>query len=241
MNTIESKITIHKSDSRGYADHGWLKSRHTFSFASYYDPDRIQFGALRVLNDDIVSPGMGFGTHPHDNMEIVSIPIHGSIAHKDNTGTKEVIKPGEVQIMSAGTGITHSEYNHSATDKVNFLQIWVFPKIRNIKPRYSQKYFSPDLMHNTLLTVVAPDDEHALPINQDAWFSIGKLTSGHEIIYKVRKKGNGIYAFIIEGSAIIQDTLLQKRDGMGIRDVDQLKIHGQEDVTILLMDIPMSL
>ena len=198
-------MTIHKANTRGYADHGWLKTNHTFSFASYYDENRMNFGMLRVLNDDIVEGGMGFGKHPHNNMEIVSIPLSGALEHKDSMGHIEVIKEGEVQIMSAGTGVLHSEYNHSKTDEVNFLQIWVLPKERNIKPRYEQKNINNADAKNKFLTIVSPDekDDNAVWINQDAYFSITKSDAGTDISYDIKQKGNGVYIFVIEGDVTI--------------------------------------
>lgn len=238
MNTNTKYKIFHGSDSRGVASHGWLKSRHTFSFANYYNPDRINFGALRVLNDDIVMPGMGFGTHPHDNMEIISIPLSGSLAHKDNVGHEQEIKTGEVQIMSAGSGISHSEYNHSKTEEVNFLQIWVLPKERNIAPRYDQKDFASMLQENKIVTVVSPDNEDALWINQDAVFSLGKLKSGTATTHKLKFNNNGIYAFLIEGEATINETQLNQRDAVGFFDLKKISIDITKDSTILLIEVP---
>ena len=233
---------IHKSDTRGFADHGWLKSKHTFSFASYYDMSRTHFGMLRVLNDDIVEGGMGFGTHPHDNMEIVSIPLSGSLEHKDSMGNIAVIKKGEVQIMSAGTGVRHSEYNHSKTEEVNFLQIWIFPKERNIKPRYDQKVISDAEKKNEFLTVVSPDkdDNDAMWINQDAYFSLCKVDAGYEISYDVKIKGNGVYLFLIEGDVIIEEKEFNRRDGVGIEDTERVLIKSKSDSYILAIEVPMN-
>jgi redox-sensitive bicupin YhaK (pirin superfamily) len=234
---IKNKI-FHSADSRGLANHGWLISRHTFSFAGYYDPDRMNFGALRVLNDDIVKPGMGFGTHPHDNMEIISIPITGSLAHKDSTGREKEIKEGEVQIMSAGSGLTHSEYNFSKTNEVNFLQIWILPKVRNIKPRYDQKDFSSLLNENKLITVVSPDDEEALWINQDVVMSLGRLKAGSKIEHNIKYRNNGIYAFLIEGKSIIDEQKLSRRDAVGFFDRKEISLEIIEDTTLLLIEVP---
>lgn len=237
--SIETKHKVfHKADSRGIADHGWLKSRHTFSFASYYNPDRVNFGALRVLNDDIVKPGMGFGTHPHDNMEIVSIPLTGSLAHKDSTGREKEIKTGEVQIMSAGSGISHSEYNYSKTEDVNFLQIWVMPKERNIEPRYDQKDFTDKLQENRLISVVSPDNKDALWINQDAEFSLGKLSSETNLTYQLKHKNSGVYIFLINGEAKINDMSLNHRDAVGFFDIQQIIINTVKDSTILVIEVP---
>jgi len=233
MNTV-----LHKADTRGKANFGWLDSKHTFSFGHYYDPDRIQFGALRVLNDDIVEPGYGFGTHPHDNMEIVSIPLAGTLAHKDSTGNEKTIQTGEVQIMSAGTGLTHSEYNHSKTERVNFLQVWVLPKHRNITPQYDQRFF--DFKENGFTTVVAPDGDQALWINQDAWFSIGKLKAGQELNFNVHNTKNGVYFFVIEGTVQIADKQLNTRDGLGVSNTDEMLIRPDTDATILAIEVPMN-
>src|SRR5688572_31021189 len=226
------KTVLHKANTRGHANHGWLDSYHTFSFAGYYDPARTNFGALRVLNDDKVAGGMGFGQHPHDNMEIISIPLRGSLEHGDNTGGHGIIKSGEVQIMSAGSGIAHSEKNASKTEDVNFLQVWVFPKERNIQPRYDQKLFSSADRTNKFQTVVSPDQKNgSLWINQDAWFSLGKLSKGSSTDYTVNKNTNGVYAFVIEGDVTINlpggqasDQKLNKRDGLGIWEADKLSI-----------------
>jgi redox-sensitive bicupin YhaK (pirin superfamily) len=231
---------VHKADSRGTAFFGWLHSRHTFSFGHYFDPNRVQFGALRVLNDDIVEPGMGFGTHPHDNMEIISIPLQGALAHKDSTGNEEVINTGEVQIMSAGTGLTHSEYNHSSTEKVNFLQIWVLPKERNIKPRYDQKVYREEERINKWQTVVAPDQEGALWINQDAWFNLTRLEAGKSLNYDFHGDNHGAYLFIIDGEIEIEGNKYGKRDGIGLSDTKKLSIAANSDANILLMEVPMN-
>lgn len=235
------KTVLHKANTRGHASHGWLNSHHSFSFASYYDPTRVHFGALRVLNDDIVQGGTGFGTHPHDNMEIVSIPLKGALEHKDNTGRHEVIRTNDVQIMTAGSGIAHSEYNASKTDPVNFLQIWVFPKLRNVAPLYNQKTFKPEDRVNKLQTVVAPEkDGDAIFINQDAWFSLGTLKTGFSTAYVINKAGNGVYAFVIGGDVTINDQKLNQRDGLGIWEADKLSITADSDAEVLLIEVPMS-
>jgi redox-sensitive bicupin YhaK (pirin superfamily) len=233
------KTILHKADTRGHVNFGWLDSRHTFSFGHYHNPERMHFGALRVINDDIIAGGSGFGKHPHDNMEIVSIPIYGGLQHSDTTGKTEIIKQNDVQIMSAGSGLQHSEMNASETENTNFLQIWVFPKKRNIDPRYEQKTFLPEERINKLQTVVAPDDANALWINQDAWFSLGNFSEGFETTYNLHKKENGVYVFVIEGSATIGDQELNKRDGLGIWDVDVLDIKTNTDARLLFMEIPM--
>jgi redox-sensitive bicupin YhaK (pirin superfamily) len=234
------KSVLHKAETRGHAEHGWLNSWHSFSFASYYDPTRIHFGALRVLNDDTVAPGMGFGKHPHDNMEIISIPLEGDLEHADNTGTKQVIKKGDVQVMSAGSGIVHSEKNKNNDKQVKFLQIWVFPNEKNVKPRYDQKTFNEEDKHNKLLTVVSPiGDNEGVNIHQDAWFSLGKLDKGSKLSYSLKKNGNGVYAFILEGDSTINDISLNRRDGLGISETNQLNITADSDTEVLLMEIPM--
>jgi redox-sensitive bicupin YhaK (pirin superfamily) len=234
------KTVLHKANTRGHANHGWLDSHHSFSFAGYYDPTRVHFGALRVLNDDIVQGGRGFGEHPHDNMEIVSIPLQGELEHKDNTGRHEIIRTHDVQIMTAGTGIAHSEFNASKTDLVNFLQIWVFPKQRNVTPLYNQKTFKPEDRINKLQTVVSPDEGgEAVFINQDAWFSLGTLKQGFATTYDVKKSGNGVYVFVIEGDVTINDQKLNKRDGLGISETDKLSIIADSDAEILLIEVPM--
>lgn len=235
------KTILHQAATRGHANHGWLDSYHTFSFAGYHDPSRVHFGALRVLNDDVVVGGRGFGLHPHDNMEIVSIPLKGALEHGDNTGGHGIIQSGEVQIMSAGSGIAHSEKNASATEAVNFLQIWVFPKVRNIQPRYDQKMFPAADRINKFQTVVSPEkDGGALWINQDAWFSLGKLQPGATVDYALNKNTNGVYAFVIEGDVTINGQKLNKRDGFGVWDTDKLSILADSEAEVLLIEVPMN-
>ncbi len=236
MNTV-----VHKSDSRGFADHGWLRSRHSFSFAGYYNPEKVHFGALRVLNDDIVAGGKGFGTHPHDNMEIVSIPLYGDLEHKDSTGTGEVIKTGDVQIMSAGSGLRHSEFNHSKEDEVHFLQLWVFPKERDITPRYEQKSFDVEDRMNKFQTVVSPDDDDALWINQDAYFSLANLDAGTSLTYQVKKPGNGVYFFVLNGEMAIANEALDSRDAVGVSDTDQVDLKARSYAEVLAIEVPMDL
>lgn len=230
---------LHKSHTRGHANHGWLNSYHTFSFAGYNDPSRVHFGAIRVFNDDIVQGGKGFGAHSHANMEIVSIPLSGALEHKDSTGRHKIIKTGEVQIMSAGTGIEHSEYNASMDEPVNFLQIWVLPQQRNIVPRYEQKEFSINERKNALVNVVAPDNPDALWINQQAWFYLAHLDSGKEISYALKGESNGVYIFILEGEVSVVDQKLEKRDGIGITGVDNLKLVSAADSKFLLIETTM--
>lgn len=228
---------IHTADSRGHANHGWLDAHHTFSFAGYYDPQRMHFGVLRVLNDDRVAPGMGFGMHPHDNMEIITIVLEGQLKHKDNMGNEGVIRPGDVQVMSAGTGVVHSEFNPSKTETVNLLQIWVFPNKRNAEPRYDQKHF--DTTHNALVNVVAPnEDDGALWINQDAWFSLGQLDAGKSLGYTSRKENNGSYIFVISGEIEVDGQLINQRDGLGLTNFDKATITAKKDARFLIMDVP---
>lgn len=232
---------IHRADTRGHADHGWLNSYHTFSFAGYYNPERIHFGTLRVLNDDVVKGGMGFGAHPHDNMEIVSIPLSGALEHRDNTGRHTIIRSNDVQIMSAGTGIVHSEFNASKTEPVNFLQIWVFPKLRNIQPRYEQKTFDPVHRVNRLQVVVSPEkDAEGVWINQDAWFSLGKFDAAQRVTYAPYLPSNGVYLFVINGEIELVGEILKKRDAMGLCNFDTIDIRALADTELLLMEVPMN-
>jgi len=234
------KKIIYKADSRGYFDYGWLKTNHTFSFSNYYDPERVNFGMLRVLNDDFVVAGQGFGTHPHNDMEIVSIPLSGALAHKDNTGTEEVITPNEVQVMSAGTGILHSEYNHSKDKETNFLQLWIFPDKKGHMPRYNQKFFDLDERKNNLQFIVTPEKKNDnLWLNQDAYLSLVDLEKDKSINYKVHTQGNGVYLFLIDGKVSAVEELLSKRDGIGIWEIDGFSISAIEDSQILLVEVPM--
>ncbi len=235
------KTIMHKANERGHANHGWLDSYHSFSFASFNDPKKVNFGVLRVLNDDTVSGSMGFGTHPHDNMEIISIPLSGDLEHKDSMGNAAIIKKGEVQIMSAGTGIYHSEKNKNHGEVVKFLQIWVFPKLRNIKPRYDQKAFLAENRRNKFQTVVSPlgSEDGGVGINQDAWFSLGNLENNTELSYEIKGKGNGVYAFVLEGEIEINGQKLGRRDGLGISETDALQIKATSNAEVLLMDLPM--
>jgi redox-sensitive bicupin YhaK (pirin superfamily) len=232
---------VHRSESRGLADHGWLLSRHSFSFGSYHDPDRMGFGALRVLNDDVVQGGMGFGEHPHRDMEIVSIPLSGGLEHRDSMGNRTVIREGDIQVMSAGTGVRHSEYNHHPETPVEFLQIWIFPERRNVAPRYGQKSMDLESHRNQLTRVLSPDPEGAgVWVHQHAWFHMGVFDSGVETMYAAVQKGNGIYAFVIEGEFCVDGTILHRRDGMGLTDIDALQVRSEtQDARILLMEVPM--
>jgi redox-sensitive bicupin YhaK (pirin superfamily) len=233
---------IHRSDSRGHANHGWLDSQHTFSFAKYYNPERMHFGVLRVLNDDRVSQGMGFGTHPHDNMEIISIPLEGDLEHKDSMGNTAVIKNGDIQIMSAGTGITHSEYNRNKTAEVKFLQIWVFPNKKNVTPRYDQITLNAADRHNKFQQILSPDPNDAgVWIHQDAWFHMANLDQGKSLEYQIKRAQNGAYFFLLEGSITVNGEVLNRRDGLGIWNTQNpLHIEATSNAQLLVMDVPMS-
>jgi redox-sensitive bicupin YhaK (pirin superfamily) len=235
------KTILHKATTRGHADHGWLNSYHTFSFAGYYNPQRMHFGALRVLNDDTVAPGMGFGRHPHDNMEIISIPTFGDLEHNDSMGNKQVIRQGDVQVMSAGTGIQHSEMNKNSDKEVRFFQIWIFPDKKNVKPRYDQKNFSDAEKHNKLLTVVSPigSNDGGVQIHQNAWFNLGKFDKDFTTVYDLKNKENGVYAFVIEGNVTINGEKLDRRDGLAITEADKLEIKADSDAELLLMEVPV--
>ena len=231
---------LHKADSRGHADHGWLNAYHSFSFASWYNPERVQFGMLRVLNDDTVASGMGFGKHPHDNMEIITIPLEGDLAHKDSMGNEATIKSGDVQVMSAGTGIQHSEFNPNHDKQTKLLQIWVFPKIRNVDPRYQQITLNPEDRNNKLQQILSPNaDDDGVWIHQDAWFHLGKFDKEMTLDYTIKKEGNGVYAFVIKGDVTINDEKLETRDGLGIWDIDKLNIQVTKGAELLLLEIPM--
>ena len=234
------KSILHKAETRGDANHGWLHSRHTFSFADYYDPERVHFGMLRVLNDDIVEAGMGFGTHPHNNMEIISILLEGDLEHKDSMGNVSVIKHGDVQVMSAGTGITHSEYNRNKDRLVKFLQIWVFPNKENVKPRYDQITLNITDRHNKFQQILSPNpDDDGVWIYQNAWFHLGQFDKGFSTTYTIKVKGNGVYAFILSGRVTINNQELNSRDGYGIWDIDKFSVKANSDVEFLLMEVPM--
>jgi redox-sensitive bicupin YhaK (pirin superfamily) len=231
-NIMENTI-LHKAKTRGDADHGWLQSKHTFSFANYYNPERMHFGVLRVLNDDTVSGGMGFGTHPHDNMEIISIPLEGDLEHKDSMGNITVIRNGDIQVMSAGTGIQHSEYNKSKDNAVKFLQIWVFPNKKNVTPRYDQITLKAEDRHNKLQQILSPKaDDAGVWIHQNAWFHLGKFD---------KLKGNGVYIFNLNGDLDVNGQLLNNRDGFGIWDTDKIKLIAKTNSEFLIMEVPMTI
>ncbi|WP_448701794.1 pirin family protein [Mucilaginibacter sp. AW1-3] len=234
------KKVLHPANERGYNDIGWLKANFSFSFAGYYDPEKVHFGALRVLNDDYIAPAMGFGLHPHDNMEIITIVSKGALEHKDSMGNVGIIKAGEVQIMSAGTGIRHSEYNPSKTEETNSFQIWIFPKEENITPRYDQKSFTGAMVQNEFTTLIdAQKSEDTLWINQDARLTMGKFDAGKAVDYKIQYPGNGAYVFIIDGSVEIDAKTLNTRDAIGIYDTESFTITTQTEATILIIEVPM--
>ncbi len=241
LNKDIMKTIFHPAKERGFNSFGWLKSNHSFSFGQYNDPEKMNFGLLRVLNDDHVEQSMGFGTHGHANMEIVSIPLSGALKHKDSTGRDEIIKSGDVQIMSAGSGIQHSEYNASKEEPVDFFQIWVFPKVENIEPRYEQKSFSEEEKTDKFLTVVSPNDsDGAITINQDAWFTLTNLTSGKALDYKFHNNANGLYVFVLEGNVEAAEQILAKRDAVGVYETDGIVgIKASSDAKVLLIEVPM--
>lgn len=238
------KTIYHGADTRGHFDHGWLNTYHTFSFAGYENSERVHFGVLRVLNDDTVMGGEGFGTHPHNDMEIISIPLEGALEHKDSTGTTGVIQKGEIQVMTAGTGVRHSEYNHNKDKSVKFLQIWLFPRKLHLRPRGEQMSIQSGEKRNDFQQIVTPDFEKnsgGLWIHQDAWFNLANFDKGFSKEYKIHKEGNGVYVFVIKGSAKIAGHELSKRDGLGIWDTDKFDVEATDDAEILLMDVPMEL
>lgn len=238
---VNMKTIFHPASERGVANMGWLKSHHSFSFSQFYDPEKMNFGLLRVLNDDFVERGMGFGTHGHDNMEIVSIPLSGALKHHDSTGRDAIINHGDVQIMSAGSGIKHSEHNNSKTEPVKFLQIWVIPKERDITPRYEQKTFNDEDKRNQFLTVVSPEkDGKNIWINQDAYLSLGYLEAEKQLDYKLHSKNNGVYIFLLEGSIAVADQQLNERDALGIYETDKIIVLAKTDAKVLVIEVPMA-
>jgi len=241
-NEIMDNIIIHKAATRGGANHGWLNAKHSFSFANYYNPERMNFGVLRVLNDDQIAPAMGFSTHPHDNMEIITIPLEGAVRHKDSMGNEGVIQRGEVQVMSAGTGIYHSEFNHNKDIDLKLLQIWLFPNKEGVTPRYDQISIPTDIK-NEFYQILSPSpDDAGVWIHQNAWFNMASLDSGKTANYTIHAPStNGVYAFIIKGDVTINGQSLNQRDGMGIWSVDQLEVTASSDAEVLLMEVPLQL
>jgi redox-sensitive bicupin YhaK (pirin superfamily) len=240
---IAPNMILHKADTRGGADWGWLQAKHSFSFANYYNPDRMNFGVLRVLNDDVIAAGRGFSRHPHDNMEIVTIPLYGDLEHKDSMGNGSIIKQYDLQHMSAGTGIYHSEFNPNQDKETRSLQIWMFPREAGIKPRYDQQSFLPSERINKFQCVVSPDPQKygGIYVHQDAWFQMGNFAKGKKAVYEIQKRGNGVYAFVIEGKATINGQQLNKRDALGVWNVNALDIQFDEKSELLLMDVPMAI
>ena len=241
QSTYMENTVLHKSNTRGDANHGWLHSKHTFSFANYYNPERMHFGVLRVLNDDVVSGGKGFGTHPHDNMEIISIPLEGDLEHKDSMGNVTVIKNGDVQVMSAGSGIQHSEYNKNKDNEVRFLQIWVFPNKKNVVPRYDQITLNAEDRHNAFQQILSPNpDDAGVWIHQNAWFHLAQFDAKQSQVYKMKDKTNGLYVFNLNGDIRVNDQVLNTRDGYGIWNVDEVNIKADTNAEFLLMEVPMN-
>jgi quercetin 2,3-dioxygenase len=234
------KTILHKAETRGHANHGWLDSHHTFSFADYYDPQRVHFGALRVLNDDRVAAGKGFGQHPHDNMEIVSIPLFGDLEHKDSMGNVAVIRKGEIQVMSAGTGIFHSEYNRNADKETQFLQIWVIPNKRNVTPRYDQISITDIAKEDELYQILSPSpDDQGVWIHQQAWFHLGELSEGWTGSYKLKGEDTGVYFFVLEGEVTVAGQKLNKRDGFGVSETSEIEITANSEAQLLIMEVAM--
>ena len=234
------KTILHKANERGRANHGWLDAHHSFSFGQWYNPQKINFGKLRVLNDDIVKAGYGFGEHPHDNMEIITIPLKGALEHKDNTGGHGVIQKNDVQVMSAGSGIQHSEFNHSKTEDVNLFQLWIMTNKKNVTARYDQKTFNPEERKNQFQTIVSPFGSEGLWIYQDAWLSLGDIDENNEISYKIKKEANGVYVFVIDGNIEINGNILNKRDALGISETNEIIIKTNSSSEILLVEVPMN-
>lgn len=236
-----AKTVFHPADKRGHANHGWLDAHHSFSFANWYDPEKVHFGALRVLNDDIIDGGQGFGSHPHDNMEIITIILDGVLEHKDNMGHTKQVVPEEVQVMSAGTGITHSEYNPHPTNKTNVLQTWIFPDEENVLPRYDQRNFAPEERLNKVQTLVSPITgyDSGLKIHQDAWIYRTTLESGKSISHTIHSPRHGVYIFLIDGKVKVGDQELNKRDALGISDTSTFEITADEKSEVLMLEVPM--
>jgi len=233
---------LHKADSRGMANHGWLHSRHTFSFGGYQNPERMHFGVLRVLNDDRVAGGQGFGTHPHNNMEIISIPLEGDLVHKDSIGNVTTIHKGDIQVMSAGSGVSHSEYNRNPESDVKFLQIWLSPNKKNVTPRYDQISLKEEDRHNKLQQILSPfPDDEGVWFHQDAWFHMAKFEEGVSQKYELKKSGNGVYAFVLNGTININEIQLSERDGLGIWGIESLDLKAESNVELLLMEVPMEI
>lgn len=235
------KKIVHRANTRGSANHGWLQVNHSFSFASWYDPNKVHFGALRVLNDDTISPGMGFGTHPHDNMEIITIPLTGELAHKDSMGNASTIKAGEIQVMSAGSGIMHSEFNPNNETYTNLFQIWIFSNKKDPEPRYDQFWMDTEKMKNNFLQLVSPfPEDEGTWIYQDAWIHMAELEEGKELSYALHNENSGIYTMVVEGEMIIGEETLNKRDALGVWDVKEVAFKAKTAAKVLVIEIPMN-
>lgn len=237
----QSNKVLHTSTTRGHADHGWLDTYHSFSFANWHNPERMHFGALRVLNDDHVAAGRGFGRHPHDNMEIISIPLSGDLRHEDSMGNVAVIREGDVQVMSAGTGVVHAEFNDNDTEDVRFLQIWIFPNKRDLQPRYDQRNFASASQPNKWQRIVQPigAEGEGVEIHQNAWLHLGRWDEEEEFSYDLNAKENGVYIFVLEGQIQADGVTLNRRDGLGISEVDRIQFSSTAESKILLLEVPM--
>lgn len=234
------KTVIHKADSRGMANHGWLQAKHSFSFANYYNRERMNFGVLRVLNDDIIAGGEGFGMHPHDNMEIITIPLKGDLAHSDNMGNSAVIKQGDIQVMSAGTGVYHSEFNPNADEETQLFQIWLLPNKQSVEPRYQQMAIRDVATQNSFYQVLSPNEnDQGVWIHQNAWFNLGSFDKGKTDVYKLNKNENGVYLMVISGEVEVAGTVLNKRDAIGINEIESVNLQANLNSEVLLMEIPM--
>lgn len=239
---MNEQTVLHKANTRGSANHGWLIANHSFSFGNYYNPERMNFGCLRVLNDDYIAAGKGFGTHGHDNMEIITIPLEGDLEHKDSMGNTAVIKKGDIQILSAGTGIKHSEYNKNTDQPIKLLQIWVLPEVRNIVPSYDQISLSLADRHNKLQQIVSPNKEDdGVFINQNAWFYLANFDADFSTTYTIKSNKNGVYIFNISGDLNINNIELQTRDGLGIWDAETIAINAKSNSEFLIMEVPMQM
>ena len=234
------KTTFHPANKRGHANHGWLNTHHSFSFASYFDPNKMNFGALRVLNDDVVAPDMGFGTHPHENMEIISIPLSGDLEHQDNMGNKAIIHSGEIQVMSAGTGVQHSEKNKNANLPVNFLQIWIFPDKKDVQPRYDQQKIEASKIDNKFGQILSPNpNDEGVWVHQNAWFYLGKFDKAFHENFNLKNTNNGIYVFVLKGKAQVENQLLNEKDAIGIWDTEAFQIKIENEAEVLMIEVPM--
>lgn len=232
-----AQFTVHRAEDRGHADHGWLDTHHSFSFAGWHAPDRMHFGAMRVLNDDVVAGGGGFGMHPHDNMEIVSIPTLGALEHQDSMGNSSVIRTGDVQIMSAGTGVRHSEFNHSASEDVAFFQVWIYPNKQDLEPRYDQEAYA--LESSGMTCIVSPDGADGVSIHQNSWFHMGRLNAGEKWSQPLHGADQGLYVMVLEGDALVEGQLLGRRDAIGVWDINAVELEAQSNCSLLLIEVPM--